>query len=330
MSEANTAAPAASEEERAFQENWNAFMNSSFDIDDNGEFIDTGASSGESTTAAASGDDTLQGGAGNDQITTQPEGQDSAAAPASSDAPLEGAPGEDVDPALLAAMAGLATAPKPASEPAAPAASGTSADGNKPDAGSSEDDDDAPFMPFQPTFKLDKALSEALFESDDVATREKALVGLLSAFGNTVIAVAEQRIREHHVPRLQEATLSQFQQVQVSRAVQQDFYAAFPELSEYKPAVVKAMEVIQNQNPGAPYTEELRNKVGALARAALTQAGVKLPARPGTQPASSAAPAPAPSPAPAADVPFEAGGARPAMSGGDNGPADILEQLSQF
>jgi hypothetical protein len=324
------------EDDNAFDAEFQAFLGHTFG-EDTDSSSDDAAGSGEpqeqapaQAPAAPATPDAGQQAPNGDptpgQQAAAPVPQDSGTPPAPA-APA--ATGDEIDPALLAAMLGLGDgqqAPAPAAAPAAPAPA---------PAASSTPQEDESFAPFEPTFRLKPEVVTALFESEDTETREKALVGLLSAFGNTITTVMEQRFREHHTPRLQESFTSVVEQRQVFNAVNQDFAQAYPELAPYGAAVKKAFQIVGAQNPSAPYTPEMRDKVGALARAAVKAGGIQLPDRPGQ-----AAPAPAPAaatPAPARTAakgatPFEAGAARPGGTGvnGDSGPADLVAQLSEF
>lgn len=226
-----------------------------------------------------------------------------------------------VDAADLAAMQGL-TNPVKAAPVAAP--QGDPVPGKTTPAGQEEET----WAPFTPDFKLDTALRSALFESEDTDTREKALVGLLASFGNTLTTIFDQRMKAHYAPQMQSHFVGSVESRQIYSSIQSDFHNEFPELKDYGPAVKKAFEVVAAKDPAAPYSPELRNKVGELARAAIAQSGVTLPTRKGA-----AAPAPA-KPTPQRKTPpaaiFDAGGARPGGSVEKNSPLDIVTQLSEF
>lgn len=251
-----------------------------------------------------------------------------AAVPPDSGQPATAAPAADgeVDQALLAVMLGVSEAPKAGEQPAPKA-------GEPAPATSSTPTDDEDFAPFTPDFRLKPEVTSALFESEDTETREKALVGLLAAMANTITSVMDQRIRQHHAPRLQESFTSATEQRNVLQAVNQDFVTAYPELAPYGAAVKKAFQVVGQQDPQAPYSPEMRDKVGRLARAAVMASGIQLPARGAPAPAPAAAVTPTPAKAaPKGGTPFEAGAARPGGTGVsvDSGPGALLDELSEF
>jgi hypothetical protein len=252
---------------------------------------------------------------------------DPAPAPANAETPAaEGAEGAEqptpeVSQADLAAMLGLAEPQPAAAEPAAAPAA---------EPQSSAPAEDETFMPFQPNFRLPKETVAALFEAEDSDTRERALVGLLSAFGNSITQVIEQRFKEHYAPTVAARTLSEMQVRTAGQAVTQHFYGKHPDLAPYKPAVQQAFKVIhKNLGDKATYSEEIADRVANLARAALKASGINLtaPAAPApTVPPKKAPPSKAPGSA------FEAGGARPDVGSltADNGPADLVASLSEF
>ena len=242
-----------------------------------------------------------------------PQGAATPAAPAAAQ--------DQVDPNLLIQMMGLTQPqpPAPQGQPqvAPPAQPATSAPA----------DDDAPYAPFQANFRLPPAVTQAIFESEDSGQREQALVALLASFGNAVIQVADQRIKEHHAPRFQASVTESFETQQAARSIKADFDQAFPDLAQYGPIVKRAFEVVAATDPNAPYSEAMRNKVGNLARTTLRQM------------LGSAAPQPNPAPAPAVATKanpgkmFVAGGARPAgigQPGDPNDPGNLLDQMSGF
>lgn len=253
-----------------------------------------------------------------------------AVAPASAETPAangEAAPPQDpapsgIDPADLAAMVGLATPKAPATaEPAAESA---------PAPASSSSEEDAPWTPFTPTFKLPPETVSALFEAEDTETRAAALVGLLASFGNTLTQVVDERIAKHHAPRIQSSFDSSQNEQQTARAIFQDFYGKYTQLDAYRPAVQKAFQIVaQKTGMKEGYTPAIRDQVAALAIAALKQSGVVFEEAPATVPPKEVVKA-TPSKAPGSG--FEAGSARPSgqIETGDNGAADLVAELSQF
>lgn len=312
-----------------FDASWKQFLDSDFGTDDAGEFTQAGTevqAGGDSTTAAAAGADTLAGGQGNDTISLTLETPNVSGQTGNVSGETSGAQPE-VDPALLAAMSGLATgAPAPSS--VAPNEVQPQPVETKVTPALSADEDK--FQPFTPEFKLPPAIISGIFESEDTATREQALVGLLSSFGNAICQTIYATAQKEWLPKSFEqhygAAQQRTQEQAVASAVSEDFYGAFPELKEYKPAVQRAMQVIASQDPKVGYSPELRDKVGALARAALAQAGVVLkPAQKAALTGDSKQ-----APTPKGSTPFEAGGSRPSMGGDPSSPESILNELTQF
>lgn len=312
-----------------FAAEWQGFLGHSFDNEDTQVDNGTGEQGEESTSASTTGDPGSTAAEPNEDATSGTT--TAAAAPqASGEPPVEAAPavtGDEIDPALLAAALGL-------SDPPAAAPAATSTGTGESEASTSTSPEAEVFAPFQPTFRLKPEVVRDLFEAEDTETREKALVGLLSAFGNTITQVVDQRMTEHHAPRIQESFASVHEARTVETAIKSDFNQAFPELAPYGAAVKKAFQVIAAQDPKAPYSPELRDKVGALARAAVKAGGIALPDRQAAAPATVVTSPPAPAKKePLKATAFEAGAARPGgtgSTGGDSGPADLVNQLSEF
>lgn len=187
-------------------------------------------------------------------------------------------------------------------------------------------------MPFTMDLQLPANLTQTLFNSEDPVQQERALKGLVAAIGNAAVGYMEQRIRNHHTPRI----ASQFAESQSAQAqaaaVAQDFYGTHKDLEPYKQVVLKAGQAWAQHNPNRAYDAKARDEVANLARAALKNMNINLPA----PAAQGAAPAPAPQPAPgtAPRTPYVAGGARPGGSleqaPADDSPGAMLDLLTQF
>jgi hypothetical protein len=318
MSEANTPQSAEAPADNAspgsdFDAEFAAFLGHSFDEPED--------------SASAEGEPPAQ-----DQQTEQVETPPAETPPASSEAPPNadtpagdneapaGTPDpEQVDPADLAAMLGLSEVPAATPEPVK--------EEPKPSAAAPAEDE--PFMPFTPTFKLPKEMSAALFEAEDSETREAALVGLLSSFGNTITQVIEKRFQEHYAPALATRAISQVRESQAANAILQHFYGANQDLIPYKKAVDSAFALVaKKRGVNTPYTPELAAEVSKLTRAALRASGIQLQGQ--GAPAASPPPKKAP-PSKAPGSGFEAGASRPSgASSSNSGPADLVRDLSEF
>jgi hypothetical protein len=343
-----------------FADNWQSFLQHSWDESPGGEEdefdeagtgagVDTSQATGQQTDSGTSGTDTVQGSNGADTVSSG-TGPDTLSAGAGADTVSGQQQDPVIDPADLAAILGLGDGPlaQPGGQQTTQQTQGGQTDqGQQGQQGAGQQgtqDKDEPFLPFNNQFRLQPETLQALFESDDVETRHQALVGLLAGFGNAVVQIMDQRIQEHHAPRVQAATVSSFTERQQAQAVNADFYGKYSELEPYSKVVVRAFEVVSAKHKGKPYTPELRDEVATLAKTALKQMGVQLP-----NPTQSAAPAGASGQgqqptgqqrqsAPQRRNPgrtFEAGGARPgglSDTGVNNGntPADLVAQLTEF
>lgn len=307
--EATEGAESTAGTESTFDAEFSAFLGYTFDEPED----DAG---GESTETAPAGEATVAGNAGNDTIAGV-SGNDTQVSPNETDTSQQAQDTDEVDPALLAAMAGL-TSPQGADTQTAP-----ERQAGEDTTTSTESTD---YMPFQPTFKLPPETVSALFEAEDTETRAGALVGLLSAFGNTITALADKRAET----RFQELITSyqgQNNERNVARAVHSHFYGKYPELDDYKPAVIKAFQVIAAKNPAsAAYSEDVAEQVAKLAKAALAQSGVKFEA---PKVAAKGPPRKA-STSKAPGSGFDASSGRP--GGGletsvDEGPGELVDQM---
>lgn len=249
-----------------------------------------------------------------------PAGQGNADSPAPKDGQPAGEQG--VDQTLLAQILGAAPAPQPVAQPApapVPAPTPGAPQGESPPAPAEED-----WTPFPSTMTLPPAMVSALFESDDSNVRAQALVSLLVSYGNTITSLTEKRIREVHAPSIQGRVQSAQAEQEQARAVNTDFYGAFPDLAPFKELVKKTFLAVQQANPAATYNQQTRDQVGNLAREAAKRMGLIT------------APAPAPaaaSPAPAAKkpAPYLAGGARPgAITAPDSNLEEAFAGLDEF
>lgn len=294
----------------------------------------------QSSESGAAGADSIQAGAGADTVAASDdkskietgEGSDSAATSASADgaSTVQGGAGDDVvDPALLAAMAGFSAPAPEKKEQIAPVSSAVDKDGKTAPASSSEEDKD--FMPFEPNFRLAPAVVSALFESEDPEVREKALVGLLSSYGNAIAATVMHEVKKVVLP----ATLTRYSesivQDQTRNAVTNSFYAAFPELADYKPAVQKAFAIIAEREPGIVWGEATAKKIARLAEAALKNSGVPVTVKGLQTAATEQKPLPPVDTKKAPGSGFEAGGGRLSSEvlNSAEGPANLVKELTE-
>jgi len=336
MSEANTT-PAPGEQGGPltdFDKEFQTFMSHDFgspELQDEDAGSETeSASGGETeTSAASSGQDSISGADGadnvgsesapsNDATTSGENGQDS----------IQGANADDaVDPALLAAMHGLAS-PEPKKEPAPSVA--PDKDKTAPTTSSDEEED---FMPFEPNFRLSPQVVSALFEAEDMETREKALVGLLSSYGNAVAATVVAHVQKTVLPGALTKFSESVVQDQTRNAVTTSFYSAFPELEGYKPAVQRAFAIIAEKEPNLQWGEATAKRIARLVEATLKQSGIPITVKGLQTPATSAkTPLPPVDPKKAPGSGFEAGGSRLSSDtlGSADGPAKLVEELTNF
>lgn len=230
--------------------------------------------------------------------------------------------GDLVDPALVIEMMGLGkdkpalttASPTPAPAPTAPIAAPA----------------DQPYAPFRSDFELPQALNEALFESEDSATRSKALTAVLSAAMNAVAQHMDQRIKEFYQPQFVENYEGQQQQRQQGQAFLSDFYhegTGFPDLQSYGKVVQRAIEVLAGVYPPETPWTEMKPRVAALARKTVAQI-TGTPEVTGNGKVTKAAP-----PKNAQHDAFLAGGARPAGAGepvDQTSAAAVFADLTQF
>jgi hypothetical protein len=238
-----------------------------------------------------------------------------------------GTPAESsVDPAALLAMINGST-PAPAGDQPQP----------KPNSAPAGEEETSDYTPFQGEIKIDPALSAALFEAEDVGTRDAALGKLIAGIANSVTAVMERRIVEHHRPKFLESFTSSQAQVQAKARVEGmlfDEVSGFPELRAHPDVVAKAFQVIAARNPELKLEDALP-QVGALARKFVEQttgialaSGRKAPAPQAQQQQQAPVKQVPPSPKKA---PFLAGGSRPDGAGDlpdPNSPAGLLADMT--
>src|SRR5690606_10598154 len=237
-----------------------------------------------------------------------PVGEAAPASPASLNPPAKPAPnGEpapsenaaetetegEVDPALLAQMmfgqAPASSAPQQQQQaPQGPAAAAPA--NNEPE---------QPYAPIDASkIKLPPQVASAIFDSEDPAQREQALVSLMASWGNAILTLADQRVASHHAPRIQQG----FQQAVVSQQeamkMQNEFYGKYEDLRPYPQIVSRVASTLQAQDPNMAWTPETQKKIGDLSRALARKMG--FPLQSSTQPKQAAA-----------AQPFVAGGSRP-------------------
>ena len=242
--------------------------------------------------------------------------------PAPSNAPVAEPPAQQepqVDQELLATFLNLKT---PEQQPVTPAAQPTA-----PAAPAAPE----PYTPFPDTVAVPPQVLERLFNSDDPQVQAQTLGTLIAAIGNSVAQVMEQRIQSHHYGQIQSQAMSSFRQQSEAQRIDSDFYCAYPDLMAHRQLVTKGFQAVLEKNPGAEYSPEVRDRVGALVRGVLAKAGIQTQTpTPVVQPAVT--PPTAAQPATAKKQPYVAGNARPGNYQQPNGsdPASMLEELSRF
>jgi len=214
---------------------------------------------------------------------------------------------EPIDAGLLASLV-LGTSPAPTPTPTAVEAPAPAP------VESPAGDDDKPYMPLQAKRgMIPPQVLDTIFNSEDPGQREDALIGVLTSWGNAILAMADNRVKEFHAPRMVQAQAQTVEAQRHAVETQQDFYGAFPDLQEVPQLVARVAQVIAQQNPQAKYGPEMRDKIGKTARAFAKQTGITLK---GAAPAAKVE----------APQPFVTGSARPApaSSNAGFGPEDML------
>lgn len=145
---------------------------------------------------------------------------------------------------------------------------------------------------------------DTIFNSDDPLQREDALTNLLTSWGNAILQMSEDRVREFHMPRIVQTSQAVQLQEQQVRAIQEDFYSGEnAPLRKVPQLVERVTNAYAQKNPNARYGPEMKQSIATATRELAKRLGIALEG---------------PAPAPATpQQPFIAGSARP------NGTGDI-------